>query len=281
MTGEGAKDDRPLTAGVMGWPVAHSKSPRLFGHWFAQHGVRGSYVPLAVRGQDFETVYRALPKAGLRGVNVTIPHKEAALAHADRATGTARAIGAANMIRFASDGIIADNTDAYGFIESLRAGAPGWSADLPALVLGAGGAARAVLHALVAEGVPAIRIANRTRAKAEAIADAFGPMVEPVAWERRGWAAEGAGLLVNTTSLGMAGQPPLKMPLEGLAPGAAVLDIVYAPLETPLLADARALGLTAVDGLGMLLHQARPAFHAWFGIDPEVDQALRDACLAP
>lgn len=281
MTATETRDDRPLTAGVMGWPVAHSKSPRLFGHWFARYGVPGTYAPLAVRAQDFETVYRALPKAGFRGVNVTIPHKEAALALADRATERARAIGAANMIRFDPDGILADNTDAYGFIESLRAGAPAWSCDLPALVLGAGGAARAVLHALVAEGVPAIRLANRTPAKAERLAEAFGPAVEPVDWERRGWASEGAGLLVNTTSLGMAGQPQLTMPLEGLAPGAAVLDIVYAPLETPLLAEARARGLTAVDGLGMLLHQARPAFHAWFGIDPEVDGALRDACLAP
>jgi len=273
----------PMLAGVMGWPIGHSKSPRLFDHWFAAHGVAGRYVPLAVRAEDFAEVYRALPKAGFRGVNVTIPHKEAALALADRATEAAQAIGAANMIRFDAAGeIIADNTDGFGFLENLRAGAPDWNPGAgPALVLGAGGAARAVIHALLGAGVPGIRLANRTREKAEALAASFGADVFPVAWDDRASATEAAGLLVNTTSLGMAGQAPLEIDLGTLPPGALVTDIVYAPLETPLLAAARARGNPAVDGLGMLLHQARPAFHAWFGVDPEVTEGLRAACLAP
>lgn len=276
-------DERPLLAGVMGWPVRHSRSPRLFDHWFAHHRVAGRYVPLAVREADFVEVYRALAKAGFRGVNVTIPHKLAALAEADEATEAARTIGAANMIRFTPEGrILADNTDGFGFIESVRDGAPAWSpAAGPALVLGAGGAARAILHALLEAGVPEIRLANRTRETAAGLAEAFGARVRVADWAARGAASEGCATLVNTTSLGMTGQPPLEMPLDGLPGHAVVADIVYAPLETPLLAAARARGLTAIDGLGMLLHQARPAFRAWFGIDPEVDAALRAACLAP
>lgn len=276
-------DTRPLTAGVMGWPVSHSKSPRLFDHWFARHAIPGRYLPLAVRADDFAEVYRALPKAGLRGVNVTIPHKQAALALADEATAAAAAIGAANMIRFTPEGrIVADNTDAFGFLESLRAGAPHWRPESgPAVVLGAGGAARAVLHALLGAGVPEIRLANRTPGRAGALAAAFGSRVAPVAWEDRDAALGGAATIVNATSLGMAGKAPLALRLDAAAATATVCDIVYVPLETPLLAAARARGLATVDGLGMLLHQARPAFRAWFGADPVVDDALRAACLAP
>ncbi len=274
-------DERPLTAGVMGWPIRHSRSPALFAHWFARHGIDGRYMPFAVRPEDFVEVYRALPKAGLRGVNVTLPHKEAALALADEATETARAIGAANMIRFDGGRILADNTDGVGFVENLAAGAPGWRADAgPAVVLGAGGASRAILHALLAGGCPEIRLANRTRDKAEALAATFGPGVRAVDWEAREGALEGAATLVNTTSLGMHGQPPLEIRVDALPQGAVVTDIVYTPLETPLLAVARARNLPAVDGLGMLLHQARPAFRAWFGIDAQVDTALRQAVLA-
>ncbi len=274
-------DERPRTAGVMGWPIGHSRSPALFAHWFARHGLDGRYMPFAVRPEDFAEVCRALGKAGLRGVNVTLPHKEAALALADEMTREARAIGAANMIRFEAGRILADNTDGTGFLESLRAGAPGWRADAgPAVVLGAGGASRAILHALLAGGCPEIRLANRSREKAEALAGAFAPRVSPVAWEAREAALAGAATLVNATSLGMHGQPPLEIRLDALPAGAVVTDIVYTPLETPLLAAARARGLAAVDGLGMLLHQARPAFRAWFGIDPEVDAALRAAVLA-
>ncbi|MEL6266380.1 MAG: shikimate dehydrogenase [Pseudomonadota bacterium] len=271
-------DPRPLLAGVAGWPIGHSRSPILFEHWFRSLAIPGRYVPLAIAPEDFEAVYAALPKAGFRGINVTIPHKEAALALADERTAAAEAIGAANMIVFDPvRGRIADNTDAYGFRAALDAGAPGWPTDRPALVLGAGGAARAVIHALSEAGVPEIRIANRSRDRAEALATDRTTVVD---WDARAEAADGAGLLVNTTSLGMVSKPPLAMPLDALPADAVVDDLVYVPLETPLMAAARARGLRAVDGLGMLLHQARPSFRAWFATDPAVDEALRQACLA-
>ena len=274
-------DTRPLTAGVMGWPVAQSRSPRLFAHWFARHGLTGGYIPLAVRPEDVAEVYRALGKAGLRGVNVTLPHKRAALELADTASEAARAIGAANTILFGADGgVHATNTDAFGFLESLRAGAPGWHAhDAPAVVLGAGGAARAIVHALKGVGAPEIRLVNRTRETAEDLAAGMSGPVTVADWSARSAALEGAGLLVNTTSLGMTGHAPLEIALDALPAEAVVTDIVYSPLETGLLAAARARGLVAVDGLGMLLHQARPAFEAWFGIDPTVDGDLRAAVL--
>jgi len=274
-------DTRPLTAGVLGWPVAQSRSPRLFAHWFARHGLNGGYIPFAVRPGDFAEVYRALGKAGLRGVNVTLPHKRAALDMADTASEAARAIGAANTILFGADGgAHATNTDAFGFLESLRAGAPSWHAhDAPAVVLGAGGAARAIVHALKGVGAPEIRLVNRTRETAEDLAAEMGGPVTVADWSARSSALEGAGLLVNSTSLGMAGHAPLDIALDALPAGAVVTDIVYSPLETGLLAAARARGLVAVDGLGMLLHQARPAFEAWFGIDPTVDADLRAAVL--
>ncbi|MEM1345042.1 MAG: shikimate dehydrogenase [Pseudomonadota bacterium] len=265
-------------AGVMGWPVHHSRSPALFAHWFARHTIAAQYVALPVAEADFAQVYRALAKAGFAGVNVTLPHKHAALERADHVSETARAIGAANMIRFVEGTIHADNTDAYGFLENLRAGAPGWSAASgPAVVLGAGGAARALLYALQQEGAPEIRLLNRTRATAEALAAEFGPPIEVLDWEKRHTALDGAATVVNATALGMAGQAALDLALDAAPATAVITDIVYTPLETPLLAAARARGLRAVDGLGMLLHQARPAFRAWFGPDPSVDAALRRA----
>lgn len=271
----------PPLAGVVGWPIGHSKSPAIFAHWFERLGVAGRYVPLPVRAEDFPEVVRALPKAGFVGINCTIPLKEAALGLADEATDAARAIGAANMIRFAGGQIVADNTDAFGFLENLAAGAPCWhAASGPALVLGAGGAARAVLHALIGAGVTELRVANRTPERAEALAEVFGPAVAVVPWEARAEAAAGAASIVNATALGMTGQPPLEMGLDAAPATALVTDLVYAPLETPLLADARRRGMVAIDGLGMLLHQARPAFAAWFGVDPPVDGALRRACTA-
>ncbi len=285
MTDPATTGQRPLRAGVIGWPVAHSKSPLIFAHWFAETGVAGSYLRLATRPEDFAAAFRALPKAGFRGVNVTIPHKVRALELADEASEAARAIGAANTIRFDPDGrIFADNTDGYGFIENLREGAPAWNpAAGPALVLGAGGAARAVIHALLEAGAPAIRLANRTRGKAEALAAHFGPRfgsrVEVIDWAARAAATGGAATIVNTTSLGMTGNPALEISLAEAPAPALVADIVYAPLETPLLAAARARGLATVDGLGMLLHQARPGFRAWFGADPAVTKELRRAVL--
>lgn len=268
-------------AGVMGWPIAHSKSPQLHGYWLKQYGIDGAYVPFAVHPDRVEQAIRALPALGLRGANVTVPFKEKALAIAEIVTPTARRIGAANTLTVLEDGRIhADNTDAFGFTQNLAAGAPDWqAAAAPAVVIGAGGAARSVLVALRDAGVPVIRLINRTTERAAALADELGPGIEVVNWSERSQALAGAGLLVNTTTLGMAGHPPLELALEVLPTTALVTDIVYTPLETPLLAGARARGLAVVDGLGMLLHQGRPGFARWFGVEPEVTPALRARLL--
>ncbi len=270
-------------AAVIGDPVGHSRSPRLHGHWLARYAIPGAYVPLRVQAPDLAETLRLLPRIGFAGVNVTLPHKEAALALASRATPRARRIGAANTLTFASDGSIdADNTDAEGFLASLQAACPGWRpGNSPATVLGAGGAARAIADALLEVGVPELRLVNRSLPRAREIAQHYGPRVHPLPWTAASEALAGAGLLVNATSLGMAGQPPLDLALDGLPAAAPVCDIVYVPLETPLLAAARARGNPVVDGLGMLLHQAVPGFERWFGRRPEVDEALRAAVLAP
>ena len=266
---------KAAVAGVMGWPVSHSRSPRLHGFWLEAYGIDGAYVPLAVRPERFETALRGLAALGMKGCNVTLPHKEATLALADHADEVARRIGAANTVVVREDGSLAvTNTDAFGFIENLEARAPGWPSDRPAVLLGAGGASRAVIVALLDAGVPQIRIANRTRERAQALADTFGPAVLPVAWEERAGALDGAGLLVNGTQLGMTGQPPLEMTLDRLGSDGVVYDLVYVPLQTDLLKAAAARHLRCVDGLGMLLHQARPGFAAWFGREPEVTGAL-------
>ena len=268
---------RARLAGVMGWPVGHSRSPRLHGYWLERYRIDGAYVPLAVPPGRLAEALRALPALGFAGCNVTVPHKEAALAAVDDVEAEARSIGAVNTIVVGPDGRLAGrNTDAYGFMAHLRAAAPAWRpAAGPAAVIGAGGAARAVLHALAAAGVPEIRLVNRTPARAEALAAALQGPIAVRPWAQRAEALAGAALLVNTTTLGMTGQPALDLAPEGLAPGAVVYDLVYAPLATPLLQAARAAGLAAVDGLGMLLHQARPGFEAWFGVEPEVDAGLR------
>jgi shikimate dehydrogenase len=272
----------PPLAGVIGWPIGHSRSPRLHGHWLRRYGIDGHYVPLAVRPEDLDGALRALPRLGFRGVNVTIPHKETALALAARVTPEAAAIGAANTLTFEPDGgFAADNTDGAGFLASLRQGAPAWRAAAgPALVLGAGGAARAVAAALLADGAPEVRLANRTRARAEGLRDHFGGRVSVVDWRDAAAAAAGAATIVNTTAIGM-GCDGAPIALDAAPDGALVTDIVYTPLETPLLAAARARGLATVDGLGMLLHQAVPGFERWFGKRPEVDDALRAAVLRP
>ncbi len=274
-------DKRPLLAGVCGDPIAHSRSPHIFRHWFQAHGIDGHYVPLLIARESFHKVVPALAEAGFRGVNVTLPHKQMALEIADTVSETATQIGAANTLRFGQDGIHADNTDAFGFIENLRHACVAWSAARgPVVVFGAGGAARAAVFALKNSGAPEIRIANRTLSRAETLAAHFGKGVFGVSWADRSIALRDAALIVNTTSLGMAGQPALDLSLDDAPADALVHDIVYAPLETPLLADARARGMPTVDGLGMLLHQARPGFRAWFGMDPTVTPALRQACLA-
>ena len=268
-------------AGVIGSPVAHSKSPQIHRHWLRTHGLSGFYIPMDVSAADLRDVLRTLPKAGFVGVNVTIPHKEAILEIADLATDRATLIGAANTLIFRKDGKIhADNTDGYGFLENLKSGAPNWDPTAgPAAVLGAGGAARAVLAALLESGVPEIFLSNRTRVRAEKLASDFGQRITVVDWVKVGNIIEDAHLIVNTTSLGMIGKSEMRIPLDGLRPGQIVTDLVYTPLRTKLLAQADQAGCTTVDGLGMLLHQAVPGFERWFGQRPDVDSATRAAAL--
>lgn len=271
----------PLAA-VIGSPVAHSRSPAVHGYWLRQYGIRGYYIPVDIAAPDLSGTMRAMHKMGFVGCNVTIPHKEAALALADSASETAVSIGAANTMTLAADGsIFADNTDGYGFIANLRAGAPLWRPGAgPAAVIGAGGAARAIVHSLLAEGVPEVRIANRTRARAEALRDDFGPRLTVVDWVGAADMLDGAAVVVNTSSLGMQGKAPFDIALDALSPAAVVTDCVYTPLVTPLLRGAAARGCVTVDGLGMLLHQAVPGFERWFGHRPEVTADLRRQVLA-
>jgi shikimate dehydrogenase len=269
-------------AGVIGSPVAHSRSPALHGYWLRHYGIRGHYIPMDVAADDLETVLRALPKAGFVGCNVTIPHKEAVLAFADVISDRAALIGAANTLIFRPDGKIhADNTDGYGFIANLREGAPQWQPAMgSAAVIGAGGAARAIIASLLEVGCPEIRISNRTRARAEVLRAEFGARVVVYDWVQAGNMLEDALTVVNTSSLGMQGKPEFRVPLDALSPQAVVTDIVYAPLKTKLLTEAEAMGCTTVDGLGMLLHQAVPGFERWFGHRPEVTPELRAAVLS-
>ncbi|WP_122074449.1 shikimate dehydrogenase [Pseudophaeobacter sp. EL27] len=274
-------DKKIPLAGVIGCPVAHSKSPQLQTHWLKAHGIAGHYVPMHVEPEDLETVIRTLPKAGFVGVNVTIPHKEAVMKIADKVTDRAKLMGAANTIIFRSDGsILADNTDGYGFITNLHQGAPDWvPASGPAAVLGAGGACRAVVASLIEAGVPEILLTNRTRERAEQLQKEFGKRIQVVDWVLAGNIIEDAALVVNTTSLGMVGKPRLRVPLDGLKPNMVVTDLIYSPLKTDLLQAAEDVGCTVVDGLGMLLHQAVPGFERWFGQRPDVDTATRAAAL--
>lgn len=268
-------------AGVVGHPVAHSRSPRLHAHWLRAMGLRGHYIPMDVASADLAEVIRTLPKAGFVGVNITIPHKEKVLDLADLVTDRATLIGAANTLIFRKDGRIhADNTDGYGFIENLRRNAPGWDASGgPVVVLGAGGAARAVVASLLDAGAPEIILTNRTRARAETIRQDFGTRIRVEDWVQAGNVIEEAATVVNTTSLGMEGQPELRIPLDGLRPDAVVTDLVYTPLQTRLLKVAAEMGCVTVDGLGMLIHQAIPGFERWFGERPEVTEATREAIL--
>ncbi len=268
-------------AGVIGSPVAHSKSPKLHHHWLKTYGIRGHYVPMDVSQSDLREVIAALPKAGFVGCNVTIPHKETVLALADVVTDRAALIGAANTLIFRKDGRLhADNTDGYGFIANLRQNAPTWDPTVgPAAVIGAGGGARAVIASLIEVGAPEIRITNRTRARAEALRTEFGAKVIVNDWVQAGNMLDGAATVVNTSSLGMEGKPEFRIPLDALSSSAVVTDLVYSPLRTHFLEEAAAMGCVTVDGLGMLLHQAAPAFERWFGIRPEVDDATRAAIL--
>jgi shikimate dehydrogenase len=272
-------------AGIMGWPVTHSRSPALHNFWLAEHRIDGVYVPLPVLPERLPQALRALPVLGFRGCNLTLPHKELALAVVDRVEPLARQIGAVNTIIVAADGSLEGrNTDVYGFRENLRDCAPDWHpAAGPAVVLGAGGSARAIVAALCDANVEKIRIVNRTVARAEVLAQqlaSIGTVITVHRFADRNDVLADAGLLVNTTSLGMAGQPALDVDLCVLPPSTVVVDIVYVPLETPLLAAARQRGHRTVDGLGMLLHQGRPGFEAWFGAPVRVTPKLRAAVLA-
>ena len=268
-------------AGVIGSPIAHSKSPALHTHWLKTLGIAGHYIPIDVAQEDLEHIIKTLPKMGFVGVNVTVPYKEKVMDFVDLVTDRAALIGSANTLIFRKDGKIhADNTDSYGFIQNLRQKAPDWDPKAgPAAILGAGGAARAVIAALVEVGVPEILISNRTKARAEKLKADFGKRLRVVDWVQAGNMLEEAATVINTTSLGMVGKPPLRVPLDGLQKGTLVTDLVYAPLMTHLLNEANEAGCVTVDGLGMLLHQAVPAFERWFGVRPQVTDETRAAVL--
>ena len=270
-------------AGVIGDPIAHSLSPRLHGHWLKRYGLKGHYVPLHVTHQNLADVLRILPDMGFVGVNITIPHKEFVLSLATHVSDRATLIGAANTLTFLGNSQIqADNTDGIGFLSNIRQNLPGWTAATgPALVLGAGGAAKAIVSALINDGAPKVTVVNRTRLRADALKDQFGARVETQDWTRIPDLVGDVALIVNTTSLGMAGQSPLIIDLSRLTPPTVVTDIVYKPLDTELLETARQMGCETVDGLCMLLHQAVPGFERWFGYTPMVDEDLRAAVLAP
>ncbi|GAA5263897.1 shikimate dehydrogenase [Acidiphilium sp. MT5] len=257
-------------AGVIGWPVAHSRSPRLHGTWLHRHQIDGAYVPLAIAPADFAASIPMLSRIGFVGANVTIPHKEAAFAICTTLADSARRAGAVNTLLFQDGEIIGSNTDGIGFLANLRAHQVDPRTG-PALILGAGGAARAIGAALLDTGTP-VTFCNRTHERADHLATTL--MAQTLAWSQRHGALADFALLINTTSLGMTGQPPLEIALDRAPPAMAVADIVYSPLQTPLLAAAARAGLRPVEGLGMLLHQAVPGFAAWFGVTPSVDAEL-------
>lgn len=270
----------PLVA-VLGSPISHSKSPLLHRHWLDQHGINGFYIPVDVTSSDLNQVLRTMPKMGFVGANVTIPHKESVLSFADQISDRASLIGAANTLSFMEGGkIYADNTDGLGFIENIRQNAPDWIAQNgPAMVLGAGGAARAVVASLLESRVSEVWIINRTKVRAEQLVMDFGARVKIIDWVNAGQALGDANILINSTSLGMIGKPPLNINLDRLNRKALVTDLVYTPLDTPLLKAARDKGCDTVDGLGMLIHQAVAGFVRWFGERPEAGQSARDVLL--
>jgi shikimate dehydrogenase len=272
-----ANPDRFLLAGVMGWPVMHSRSPLLHNFWFSQHGLAGTYVPLAIAPANLAAALRALHPLGFAGCNLTLPHKQAAMAIVDEVDALAKSIGAISCVVVRPDGSLAGtNNDCYGFVQNVRQTRPGWRADAgPIVVIGAGGGARAVCYGLAQEGAREIRLVNRSLAHAQKIENDFGGPLKALPWEQRLDALDGAAMVVNTTSCGMVGQPALDLKLDKLPKSALAADIIYIPLETPFLAAARARGNPTVNGLGMLLHQGRPAWQAWFGIEPQVTPELR------
>lgn len=266
---------------VIGWPIEQSRSPLIHGYWLKAYGIAGRYDRVAVPVGEAGAFVRSLEARGLEGCNVTAPHKQAVFDAADWRDASAEAVGAANTVWRDGAEICVANTDTYGFMTHLGQSAPGWdSKDAPIAVLGAGGAARAIIYGFLAAGVGTVRVINRTLDRAEALARHFGPRVEAVAWRDAAGAIRDAGVVVNTTTLGMAGDAPLDLDLVDLNGDTVAADIVYVPLETPFLAQARARGLRTVDGLGMLLHQAVPGFERWFGVRPEVTETLRAILVA-
>ena len=269
--------ERFLLAGVMGWPVMHSRSPLMHNYWFRQHGLAGTYVPLAIEPQGLAAALKALRPLGFAGCNLTIPHKQQALAIVDEVDSVAKRIGAISCVVVRPDGSLSGtNNDWFGFVHNLKQEQPGWLADAgPVVVLGAGGGARAVCYGLMQEGAKEIRLVNRTFARAKGLAGEFGGPIQALPWERRHDSLEGAAMVVNATSQGMVGQPALDLRLDKLSKTALAADIIYIPLETPFLAAARQRGNRTANGLGMLLHQGRPAWKLWFGIEPVVTAELR------
>ena len=268
-----------IKAAVIGHPIAHSKSPRIHNHWIHRHGIDGHYGSFDVMTQDLGDFIKARQQESYAGFNVTLPHKIAVMEYCGSLTNDARAVGAVNMVTLHQSGMVeGHNTDAYGFLQNLIKNAgEGW-AEKPALVLGAGGASRAVVHALSQSGAPEIRLTNRTIEKAEDMAETFRVTIHD--WDQKARAMDDCGLVINTTSLGMTGQPPLDLDIAS-APGDCIFyDLVYAPLQTPFLQKAALKGHKTVTGIGMLLHQARPAFHKWFGVDPVIDNDLQAVVLS-
>jgi shikimate dehydrogenase len=265
-------------AGVMGWPVMHSRSPLMHNYWFDQQRLVGAYVPLAIEPDGLAAALRAMKPLGFSGCNLTIPHKQEAMAIVDEIDEVARRIGAISCVVVQSDGaLFGTNNDWIGFIRNLKTQVPEWRADSgPVAVIGAGGGARAICYGLMQEGAAEIRLVNRTRERAQAIADEFAGPLQVVQWSERHDALDGVATVVNTTSQGMVGQPPLDLQLDRLPLAALVADIVYTPLQSPFLAAARARGNATVNGLGMLLHQGPPAWKMWFGIEPTVSTELRE-----
>lgn len=268
-------------AGVIGWPIEHSRSPMIHGHWLKRYGIAGSYDKIAVRPEDAAAFFTSLASRGLAGCNVTLPHKEAAFAAAEVKHDSALAVGAANTMWLEDGKLHGANSDTYGFMTHLSVSAPGWSKrDAPVAILGAGGSSRAIIYGFLEAGVPEVRVFNRTASRAEELASHFGRRVKVGAWDQRDRAIADVSVIVNTTSLGMAKTGTLDIDLSAMRADAVVADIVYVPLETDLLCRARARGLIGVDGLGMLLHQAVPGFEKWFGVRPEVTSELRQIIVA-
>ena len=269
--------DRFLLAGVMGWPVMHSRSPLLHNYWFRQHNLAGTYVPLAIDPAGLAAALRALHPLRFSGCSVTIPHKIEAMKILDEVDAVAKTMGAISCVVVQADGSLAGtNNDWYGFLESIRQEQPGWRADRgPAVVIGAGGGSRAVCYGLAQAGAREVRLVNRTFERAKKIELDFGGPIQALPWEQRHEVLDGAAMVINATSQGMLGQTPLDIRLDKLPAGALAMDIIYIPLETPFLAAARKRGNPTMNGLGMLLHQGRPAWRAWFGIEPAVTDDLR------